>query len=235
MDLLPLVLSAHASAWNPAGAPGRAGGQVARPALDVSCRFCGLDAAGWQEPFHLDGDHANTAPGNVVDACPLCHLCQHLDRPRIQEEAALIWLPQRSQADVVALARAVHLVLHAHGEPAHLGRGRPARDTPALRAAWTAFDALRARAVQAEERLSTSSPLDFATALLTLSPAARARGAVLVRGLRLLPLGRLYQDGRDVYPQVLDCWAWASAPPPASGHLTGRGSPAGPSSLPIPA
>lgn len=217
MTVLPLALSAHPSAWNPAGIPGRGEGQAIPK--DAACRFCGLDAAGRQEAFHLDGDHANNAPGNVVSACPLCHLCQHLDRPGIHEEAALIWLPELSQAAVVALARSAHLVVHAHGEPPHMDRGRPVRDEPALRAAWSAFHALRGRSRAAKERLGTASPLAFATALLGSPPAARAKGALLLRGLRLLPLGRLYQKGRDVYPQVLDTWAAAAAgsdPLPAS-------------------
>ncbi len=209
MTVLPLALSAHPSAWNPAGVPGRGGGQ-ATPA-DPACRFCGLDAAGWQEAFHRDGDHANLARGNVVSACPLCHLCQHLDRPSIHEEAALIWLPELSQAAVIALARSAHLVVHAHGEPPHMDRGRPVRDEPALRAAWAAFHALRGRSRAAKQRLGTASPLVFATALLGSPPAAHAKGALLLRGLRLLPLGRLYREGQDVYPKALDAWALAGA------------------------
>ncbi len=213
MTLLPLALSVHASAWNPAGIPGSGGGQAI--CLDATCRFCGLDAAGWQEAFHCDGHHGDALPGNVVPACPLCHLCQHLDRPGIHEEAALIWLPELSQPAVVALARAAHLVLHAHGEPPHMDRGRPVRGETTLAPAWAALHALRGRARAARDRLGTASPLAFATALLGTAPAARARGADLLHGLRLLPLGRLYQKGRDVYPQVLDTWAWAAAAPQA--------------------
>jgi len=210
---LSLALSVHPSAWNPAGVPGWGRGQ-AIPA-DAACRFCGLDAAGWQEAFHCDGDHGNASPGNVVPACPLCHLCQHLDRPGIHEEAALIWLPELSQAAVVALARSAHLVLRAHGEPPHMDRGRPVRGEGTLAPAWAALHALRGRAWAAKDRLGTASPLAFATALLASDPAARAKGAVLLHGLRLLPLGRLFQKGRDVYPQVLDTWAWAAAAPQA--------------------
>ncbi len=211
MTILPLALSAHRSAWNPAAIPGWGGGQVTPS--DAICQFCGLDAAGWQEAFHRDGNHANSAPGNVVPACPLCHLCQHLDRPGIHGEAALIWLPELSQAAVVALARSAHLVLHAYGEPAHMDRGRPVRPDPALAPTWAALHALRGRARAAEERLGTASPLAFATALLGSDPAARTQGAVLLHGLRLLPLGRLFQKGRDVYPQVLDTWAFAATGP----------------------
>ena len=224
MPLLPLALSAHVSAWNPVGVTDGVEGQ--RPALDRSCQFCGLDAAGWQEPFHCDGDHANGSPGNIVSACPLCHLCQHLDRPHIHEEAALIWLPEMSQAAVIALARGVHLVLHAHGEPAHMDRGIPVRDTPALQSAWATHDALRKRSHSAEERLGTASPLDLSAALLGLSPAALKRGGVLLRGLRLLPLGRLYHGRHDVYPKILAAWAAAAASQPAPSSTSPMQGPA---------
>jgi len=213
MPLLPLALSAHVSAWNPVGVSDGVEGQP--PALDPSCQFCGFDAAGWQEPFHRDGNHADAAAGSIVSACPLCHLCQHLDRPHIHEEAALIWLPEMSQAAVIALARGVHLVLHAHGEPAHMDRGIPVRDTTDVKSAWAAYDALRKRSQSAQERLGTASPLDLSAALLGLSPAALKRGGVLLRGLRLLPLGRLYHGRHDVYPQILIAWAAAAASQPA--------------------
>ena len=217
MTTLPLALSVHPSAWNPAGVPGWGGGQ-ATPA-DATCRFCDLDAAGRQEAFHLDGNHGNPAPGNVVSACPLCHLCQHLDRPTIRQEAALIWLPELSQAAVIALVRSAHLILRAHGEPPHMDRGRPVRRTATLAPAWAALHALRGRAAAAKDRLGTASPLDLAAALLGLERTIPARGPILLHGLRLLPLGRLYQNKLDVYPQVLDAWAaLAPAPsdPPAS-------------------
>ena len=208
MPLLPLALSAHASAWNLAGVPGPGGGDRSGP--DVPCRFCGLLTAGWQEDFHLNGDHHDAAPANVVTACPLCHLCQHLDRPAIEREAALVWLPELSQAAVIALARQVHLALREHGEPAHMERGRPVRNAPSLHPAWAAFEALRARARPAEERLGAASPRDLAAALVGLSPRARSSSDALLRGLRLLPLGRLFRDQQDVYPAMLNDWAEAA-------------------------
>ena len=219
MPLLPLALSAHASGWNPAGLKGGEEGQVCLSG--GTCQFCGFGTAGWQSPFHVDGDHANANPGNIALACPLCHLCQHMDRPRIGQEAVLIWLPEVSQAATIALARRIHLVLHAHREPPHMERGRPLRSGRPLAAAWAAQLALRARAKTAEERLGTSSPADFATTLLALPPLARARGSALLLGVRLLPLGRIFDGQHDAYPQMLDAWAALECPSSAS-------TPAGP-------
>ena len=50
----------------------------------------------------------------------------------------------------------------------------------------------------------------------------RGRAFELLRGgLRLLPRGRLFEDGRDVYPAIVDTWialANAKAPPPPQGN-----------------
>ena len=47
-----------------------------------------------------------------------------------------------------------------------------------------------------------------------------ARRGALLGGLRLLPRGRLFEDGRDVYPAIVDTWialAKAPAEPPPQG------------------
>ncbi len=129
----------------------------------------------------------------------------------MHEEAALIWLPEMSQAAVNALARGIHLTLHAHGEAPHVDRRRPLHDTGPMRTAWAAYHALLDRARPAEHRLGTAAPLDLACALMSLPAQMLGRGAGLLQGVRLLPLGRLFQGGRDVYPQVLDDWARVGA------------------------
>lgn len=201
MRLLPLVLSAHPSAWNAdAGGPQRE--RTVSP--DSSCQFCGFRAPGWQEPFHLNGDHDDT-PGNLAVACVLCSLTLHLGRPTIDAEATLIWLPEMSQAALNAIARRIHRGLQAQGEPPHMDR-RPQSDTPELRALYCAFTALRERGIAAQGRLGTTSPRALGAALLGLDAAAYERRASLLGGTRLLPRGRLYRDGEDVYPQLLEAF-----------------------------
>jgi intracellular multiplication protein IcmJ len=210
MRLLPLVPTAHPSAW-PAG-----GGSGARREADLllqtPCRFCGLIAAGWQEPFHLNGDHTDDSAANVVAGCALCHLVQHLDRPAIEDEAVLIWLPEMSQAALNAVVRRTQLVFHVHGEPPSMDR-RPSIGTSALRTAFRTYQELSRRSEAALARLGSASPRDLGAALLSLPKAAQERRRELLGGLRLLGRGRLFRGGRDVYPQLLDA---LRAPPPAA-------------------
>lgn len=177
------------------------------------CQFCGFIAGNWQEGFHCNGDHADDSAGNLAPACPLCHLSQHPERPDIDSEAALIWLPEMSQAMLNSFVRSIHLILHANREPADMRRG-PRSSAPGVLEVFRAYRALRERAAPALDRVGSNSFADLGASLLHLSPKAYARRAELLAGLRLLPLGQLYRGGRDVYPEMLT--AWASKPIPRS-------------------
>src|SRR5580658_28726 len=197
MRLLPLVLSADASFWRgDADAAGRR--ERKPPKIDAPCRFCGWNAAGWRGSAHPNGD----SPEDDVVACVLCNLVLHLERPQIDAEAVLIWLPEMSQAAIVALTRRIHLVLVAHSEPATMDR-RPRRDDPALVAAYSAYRALLSAQAALAGRLGTTRPGDVGAVLLGLDPARYARRAALLSGIRLVPLGRVFEDGLDIYPKLL--------------------------------
>lgn len=62
-------------------------------------------------------------------------------------------------------------------------------------------------------------PSDLARALLRLSPAVHARRAALLGGVRLLPLGRFFVAGEDVYPKIVDTWLGATKPAPEHSRL----------------
>ena len=119
MDLLPLVPSAHPSAWifepDEVGAREAIRAAIARAA---HLPFLRPLHTAWQEVFHLDGDHDNWAIDNLVTACTLCHRVQHLGRVTVGQEQVLIWLPDMSQAALNCIVRRIHLTLYAHGEPA---------------------------------------------------------------------------------------------------------------------
>ncbi|RZK87334.1 MAG: hypothetical protein EOO66_20250 [Methylobacterium sp.] len=72
--------------------------------------------------------------------------------------------------------------------------------------AFRAYRALRERAAPVLDRLGSNSFADLGEALLGLGPEAYAGRAELLAGLRLLPLGQLFHDGQDIYPQMLTAW-----------------------------
>ncbi|MBU3888014.1 hypothetical protein [Methylosinus sp. KRF6] len=136
--------------------------------------------------------------------CALCLLSQNLERPEIDREAVLIWLPEFTQGAVNALVHRVHSSFARHGKPVSWPLDPlPANSPDDLLAASSAYAALIERSVIAKQRLGTSAPRDLAEALSFISPSSYARRHELLGGARLLSLGRFFVDGRDIYPRLL--------------------------------
>lgn len=188
-----LVLSAQRPAWSTGSGLNR--GEVG--SSDRACQFCGLSAAGWQEPL-------------VVNApcCPLCSLSLHLERGTIDREATLIWLPEMAQGALNILLRNLHLTLRAGGHPSgpsQVSSAGPASEQ--ARSARIAYETLAARGDAAGIRLGTNLPSQLGAALLSLSRAEYDRRAELLGGARLLASGTFYDSGHDIYPSFLASWA----------------------------
>jgi hypothetical protein len=176
-----------------AGAPGQA-------IPDTACIFCGALSGQWQQLCGID----DAMLGRSIAACPLCALARHLVRPRIDEEAIVIWLPEMSQQAINTIVREIHMQRRALGEDLPAARYRV--NTPDRRALYHAHAALAARSDAAASRLGTDRASDLGAALLRLSDAAYNRRDVLAGGLRLLPMGRFFVGNEDVYPQIVDTW-----------------------------
>lgn len=200
--LLPLTLTSSPAAWTASlEAAGPTATCEAVEARDAGvCRFCSDPHPIAPAPLHLDDDHAHWAVDNLATACLLCHAVQHLGRVTADEELLLIRVPDGiSQAAINRTVRGIHGVFAAHGQPVHLG-ATPTDDTPRLRAAYRAYQALADLAQEAIALVKTSSPHAFGALLIEVP--ARARASDLTN-LRLLHRGRFFRRGVDVYPQLL--------------------------------
>ena len=205
MSVAPHALSAHPSAWTAHVASGVRRDDAASGG--ISCHLCGQPLQGWQDVYHLNDDHADDTPGNLVASCPLCHLPQHLNRTTIDEEAVLIWLPEMTQRAVIVLVRAAHVALFRHGT-APYATSLPARqESEAASAAFATLRTLETRAAAAAQLLGSNSPRVLGAALMSLPPDVYAERIARLGGVRLLPRGRLYRDSRDIYGQILRDWA----------------------------
>lgn len=63
-----------------------------------TCVYCGFYCQRFQEVHHLDGDHDNNLPENLITACSFCHATQHVGLAGKEGRGSLIWLPEMSQA-----------------------------------------------------------------------------------------------------------------------------------------
>jgi intracellular multiplication protein IcmJ len=194
--------------------PGDGGEEAQRGVAQLPCAFCGVRSGPWQEAVGIGAERGSAAapdPLHYVAACPLCALPLHLLRPHIDEEAALIWLPEMSQAALNALMRGVHKQLRTFGETLH-DVGHLRRNRPELRAAYYTRRVLSERSPAAQSRLGTTLPSELGSVLLYLSQNARANQVALLGGLRLLPLGGFYIAGENVYRGIVDTWLGLTGP-----------------------
>ncbi len=143
-------------------------------------------------------------------SCPLCWLVRDLGRPRIDEEARLIWLPEADQRVINILCREIHIELYRLEEPL------PDDALPQLAGKEStrlcdARASLAAREEAAASRLGSSKPSELAEALCKLPPSVRARQSDLLAGLRLLPRGRFFAGDEDIYPVIVGAWSASAA------------------------
>jgi intracellular multiplication protein IcmJ len=170
------------------------------PAPTRRCAFCA-----WPGAFQSqDGAQAT---------CALCWLVRDLGRPRIDEEARLIWLPEAGQSVINILCREIHIELYRLLEPLsddavpHLGSEATTR-------LYYARVSLAAREDAAVSRLGSSKPSELAEALRQLPAPIRVRQSDLLAGLRLLPRGRFFVGDEDMYPRIVGAWSNAPAVEP---------------------
>lgn len=170
----------------------------AAPALNAACAGCGLSAGRFA--------HGRAANGVARHCCVLCLLPDALDRPRIDDEAQLVWLPELAQPAISVLVRRMHQRLHALAEP--LLASEPLLGACGERdAIRVTRAALAPRVTEVADRLGTASPRELGRALARLPAAATRRRDLLISGLRLWPLGRFFVGDRDVYPEIVAAWA----------------------------
>ena len=139
-------------------------------------------------------------------SCALCMLVTHLERPRIDDEVSLIWLPEMTQAALICLVRETHIRLHGAGEALDGDRAL-AVASPDRAALHLTRIALASRAGMAAASIGTDKPSELGQALRRLPRAAYDRRHLLLGSLRVLPAGRFFAGAEDVYPTIVESWS----------------------------
>ena len=143
------------------------------------CPYCGMPTNG--RSFH--------------GSCVQCHLVLNLDRPSIDDEAILCWVPEISQAALNRIVRELHCQLRA-SRTSFVSR-------PGAHFVNRSFDE---RAGVANDVLGTSRPSELAQSLSLMRPASYTERHRLLGGVRVMAVGRFFVERTDIYPDILDEW-----------------------------
>jgi intracellular multiplication protein IcmJ len=66
---------------------------------NYTCQYCGFRSKKFQHIHHLDDDHDNNSEKNLITACPLCHMSQHIGFAGVKGMGTLIYLEQESHGE----------------------------------------------------------------------------------------------------------------------------------------
>lgn len=102
---------------------------------EYTCRYCSFRsipdrdanpatyrASGYLEIHHLDDNHKNNAPDNLVTACPFCHQVHHAGNAGHRDAAFVIWAPWIDQARLNLLVNLLAVTIARGGERADAAR-----------------------------------------------------------------------------------------------------------------
>lgn len=175
---------------------------MAQPRFGRRCAYCDF-AFGTSDHFevhHLDGDHTNASPDNMVPICVLCHAPFHLDlvtRRWHGHSGKIIFLPEMTQIQLNNLLQAIFFAkseqqgMGVVTNPSSAGSAEP--DSPIIRAN-SLYVALERRAALVEQlpdgsvgRPGLSTPSTLARVLTEMTDEEYAKRDVLLHGLRYLP------------------------------------------------
>lgn len=75
------------------------------------CYYCNFESKRHQEIHHLNDDHTDNSPDNLVTVCSLCHQNFHLDTASTTNGGKIIWLPEFTQQELNYLSRAIFIAV----------------------------------------------------------------------------------------------------------------------------
>lgn len=151
-----------------------------------TCYYCGFHSKKHQEIHHLNDDHDDNSPDNLVTVCPLCHQSFHLDTASTTNGGKVIWLPEFSQQELNYLCRAIFIAIE-EAEQAELEQ----KDVVGFAKIARMLEAsLLERTLITEQHIQTgaSEPVNFANALINMSEEQYAKREQFLGPFKLLHL-----------------------------------------------
>lgn len=150
-----------------------------------TCQFCGFRSQKWQEVHHIDDNHSNNDPSNLITICPLCHLAHHIGLAGLQERGILIYLPEMSQAELNTVVRTLWI-------------GERGDDPEITKQCKETLAKLYEKSKIAEDKM-TKDPNMLGELLLSLSDQEYEKRAERMDGFLLLPLAEGFSGQLDYW------------------------------------
>lgn len=176
----------------PGTAPRAAAGAIRKPRV--------LAPSGYLEVHHLDDDHGNNSPENLITACPYCHQVFHAGNAGHDSRVRLIWLPWLDQTDLNLLVHALFAAIDMNSKYA--------------KEAQRLYSLISGFAGRLTQRFGEglADPASLGSVLMTIhreSPEIYAEREKALWGVRLLPEIDAFERQRRHWAEHV----WSNIPP----------------------
>lgn len=143
---------------------------------DYTCQFCGFKSNKFQEVHHVDDNHKNNDPSNLITACPLCHQVYHIWFAGKHKMGTIVRIPELSQIELNNLTRILWIA-------------QMSSDIHIKKYAELLENNIRLTGQSsAKEYLDTFDPCIVGEILQQLSPKEYLARTVQMKGFHLMPL-----------------------------------------------
>lgn len=150
------------------------------------CWFCGFTSTAHQEVHHLDDDHTNNHPNNLVTICNIDHLCFHLGLAAMKGSIFLAVVPELTQAEITNLMRIYHGAMTMGNEDVQ----------SRLKGLYAIFESRSVDIFKRVFEADFSNGHEIAVALSKLDDAAFAMRGKTLDGIRVIPTEAAFRDGQ---------------------------------------
>ncbi|MND11580.1 hypothetical protein D3C87_351480 [compost metagenome] len=160
---------------------------------DYTCQFCGFRAMKHQEVHHVNDDHADNSPENLVTICCLCHACHHIGLTGIKGRGDIIYLDPSmkvTQSNLNQLVRTLWI--------AEIGDNKDMQ-----RIAIEKLAKLYKATVTAKRKIGTSDPSILGDFMLSLDEQKYQERDVFLSGVYLLPRSEQFKAQIDYWKDNL--------------------------------
>lgn len=189
MTLLPITLSVKRGAFrsdtpSPPGSDAvyKSARQTVLKRDNHTCQFCGFRHSK-NEVHHVDDNHENHNPENLVTACVLCHMAHHIAFAGTQNRGSLIYLH-----DVKISQGALNQLVRSLWVAEFLGKG-DIKNT-----ASTLLARLDKSKLMASQVIGTSSPSVLGDFMSGMNSDEYSKRKDALKGIYLLPNKGAYQN-----------------------------------------
>lgn len=160
---------------------------------DNTCQFCGFKFDEFQEVHHIDDDHGNSNPDNLITSCNLCHAVHHLGMTAIRNAGFIAYIPEMKQTDINGIFRILFMQLHV------LGKNEKKDIVKELQSFYSIFENRGAQTLgrlTKSDKVNLSNPMILAQFLSACDDELYQRRCSLLSGFVLIPTRNAFTDSQ---------------------------------------